>query len=261
MREYLVRKGKYKGLHIIYENADEFMKATGNPKPRRWAVDDITQSVTGDWIQAEDGYVTQILYYFQFKDKRTWVFRFPMGSFAAWRGKTGITKYRQFYAMFSVPNKGTLSQVNYSTSRMKDITKLRFATLVIAGMPLRDALVIANPIYKHTLNIYQAESKIRRLLMDEVVQAEIKRHVEAFKDDVKEVITLKDIVDRIKRHWDNVQKGSAQELKAIEFAMQIHDAITPDERGRGKRINNIGDTEEAKFTEEAAPLLGEQGKD
>ena len=62
MREYRIRYGNFKGSHPVYESVAEFKKSNPDISIRRWAIDMKYKAIeTGDWIEAEDGYVVQVL--------------------------------------------------------------------------------------------------------------------------------------------------------------------------------------------------------
>ena len=63
MREYTIREGSmYSGTHYIFENEEEFRSNISNltVKLYRWAVDDFRNYQVGDYVIAEDGYITHL---------------------------------------------------------------------------------------------------------------------------------------------------------------------------------------------------------
>jgi hypothetical protein len=107
MREYVIREGSmYAGTHNVYENPDECRSALKNPDMiiRKWAVDNYKKYEVGDYLQAEDGYVVQILAIREMKSKkqrqgRTTFIRFPMGTFAVYEKADRTVNYPRFYAI------------------------------------------------------------------------------------------------------------------------------------------------------------------
>jgi len=259
LREFVAREGsKYAGIHKVYESREEFRKENPIAKLYKWNTEEYMAIETGDWTEAEDGLIVQLLYRYninRLERLQTIVFRFPQGSFGVYHRMDGTWRYPQFYAMFTNGHKGSLS---HSSNRQSDFDKIRFAAMVMAGMDARQAYrSVFQSNGRRFLTAGQLNSKVVRLFMDPIVQKEIKQHVVAFKDNVKGDITLKDVVDKIKSHWGSVKPGSAQEMKAIEFMMEIHDVVAVDESTGRKKIINRGDNiEDAEFTEESAPRLG-----
>ena len=268
MREYLLRgKSKYEGVHIIYDTIEEFHRLMPIAVVWKWAIDDlINQGDIGDWIQAEDGYIVQLLnrYPIKKKDKpiTTYAFRFPMGTFGASIRVDGSVKYPQFYAQFTTADKNSMSGKSRAL-RSNDINKVRFAMMVLAGMDPRKAYRAAFD-NRRFLTMAQIDHKIMRLFMDEIVRDEIKQSVVAFKDDIKKKIPMSKVIEKIVSHWDGVKSGSSEEQKAIEFMMEIHDVVIVDgSTGKRKITNKIEDAEEAELidSQNPAPRLGPSVED
>lgn len=263
MREYLLREGtKYAGVHTIYDTIEEFHRLMPVAVVWKWAIDDlINKAEIGDWIQAEDGYITQLLnrYPIKTKDKPVAVhaFRFAMGTFGVRIRVDGTARYPQFYAQFTTADKGSMGG-KCRALRSQDFNKIRFAMMVLAGMDPRKAYRAAFKNYTF-LTINQIDHKIMRLFMDEVVRNEIKQSVIAFKDDIKKKIPMSKVIDKIISHFDDVKAGSGEEQKAIEFMMEIHDVVIVDgSTGKRKITNKIEDAEEAELidSQNPAPQLG-----
>lgn len=265
MRYFYCRPGtKYEGEHKIYDNKAEFEKHEPQAKLYRWARDStiVTEMVTGEWVEAEDGYIVQLLARGYVKSRNgysvTETFRFPMGTFGVARRKDGTFKFPHFYAQFTNGDKSSLSGKTRS-SRMGDFPKVRFAAMVCGGMAPHMAFRSNFQEGKRFLTQFQIEKKILRLFMDPVVRDEINRHVIAFKDKIKDQITLDMIVERIIQHWNNVKPGTKQDQNAIEMLMEIHDVMVIDDTTKRKKIiNKVDDADEAEYRIEnnPAPELG-----
>lgn len=267
MRELVLREGtKYGGIHFVFESREEFRKKYPEAKLWKWNTVEALESEVGDWFEAEDGFIVQLLQKYDIIRQgitATRCFRFPQGTWGVHRKVNGEYKFPNFYAYFTCGDKSSLSH-RPPVHRVADYVKIRFAAMVMAGMDVRQAYrTNFQTDGRRFLTQHQLDSKIVRLFMDPVVQKEIKQHVAAFKDDVKNDITLRDVVDKIKSHWTNVKPGSAQELRAIEFMMEVHDVVAVDESTGRKKIINRGDRDiqDAEFTEESAPRLGPQNED
>ncbi len=263
MREFLCRPNtKHAGIHNIYDSVEEFRKYFPETKLYKWSEGNCLESEPGDWVQAEDGFIVQILERYTATNKvshrPTYAFRFPMGTFGVYVRMDGTIRFPLFYAQFTNGNKTSLSGLS-SSYRSNDYAKVRFAAMILAGMDPRQALRVNFQAARRFLTQHQIETKIIRLFMDEVVRKEIRKSVEAFKDDIKQRISMADIIEKITKHWNNVKPGSSQELAAINFMMEIHDVLVVDEVTRRKKVINKGDIEEAQFKEdnEPAPQLGQ----
>ena len=109
MREFFQRGGKFGGMHPIYDNYDEFRLAQPIAKLWKWGQEDVKDSEVGDWFQAEDGFIVQLLDKYPMKTKAQVTFvmcyRFPQGTFGARMHVDGTIKYPLFYAMFTCGKK------------------------------------------------------------------------------------------------------------------------------------------------------------
>jgi hypothetical protein len=264
LRRFVCRPGgKYAGEHKVYDSIEEFKKHQPQSKLYRWNTQEFMNIETGDWLEAEDGFIVQLLSrrVMMSKDSVTKrdIFRFPQGTFAVHQLKSGIYKFAVFYAQFTNGDKSSISGKQY-TAREADFPKIRFAAMVCAGMSPHMAFRNVFQPGKRFLTRQQIEKKILRLFMDPVVRKEIESNMLAFKDKIKHDIKLEDVINKIKSHWQSVKPGSAQEMSAIEFMMEIHEVLVIDETSkRRKVINKMDDAEEAEILAEGipAPLLGE----
>ena len=260
MREFVCRPNtKFAGIHPIYDSYEEFRIAQPIAKLWKWGQELIVDSVVGDWFQAEDGYIVQLLqkYDMHNKAKVTYVtcYRFPMGTFGVTKRVDGSIRYPLFYAQFTMGIKGRLATNSYDGLNTSQYAKVRFAAMVMAGADPRTAYKSCMPAGKRFLTRTQLEKKIMRLFMDPVVGKEIKQHVKAFKDELAQKITLNDIIEKIQNHWKNVKPGSSQELAAINFAMEFHDVVVTDEAtGKKKMINKGDEVQEDYELEDSTPF-------
>lgn len=256
MREYKIREGsRYEGTHIVYDHPEEFKKHNKTKKLFVWNESNIKDLEIGDWVVAEDGFVTQCLNIRKQIDQyRTCYFiRFPMGTFVVYLGKKGF-KYYRFYAMFTSPDKNSISNRSRA-HRSNNHLKLRFASMVSGGAePIKAYLIAFN--VKNTLTWEQLNRKVTHLFMDEVVQGELKSAMQQFKQDISAEITIADLLKKIKSYWDNVKPGSAQEFRAIQLAMRAHNVNIEEKQPAQKKLtkSEARKIQEAEYTDDTPPL-------
>ncbi len=233
MREYTIREeSMYSGIHLLYENEKEFRSSLPhtNVKLHTWAVDDYREYTVGDYIQAEDGYIVQILVIKEMKSKkqrkgRTVFIRFPMGTFAVYEKADGTVNYPRFYAQFTTGDKGSAggrSRSNFTGS--KDEAKRRFANMIFQGFDKRNAFRIAFDYYR-IITPSQIEGKITKLLQDKLVLSELRKLM-----DPQQVILKKEFPDdmllsHIKELLKYCKKGSPQHRKSIEFILALRGIV------------------------------------
>ncbi len=229
MREYTIRgENMYAGIHLIYENEKEFRSSlpNSNVKLHTWAVDDYREYTVGDYIQAEDGYIVQILVIKEMKSKkqrkgRTVFIRFPMGTFAVYEKTDGTVNYPRFYAQFTTGDKGSAggrSRSNFTGS--KDEAKRRFANLIVEGFDHRDAFRAAFGYYR-LLTPSQIERKITKLFKDKIVLEELHNLLEPYNENLKSKFPDKMLLDHLKDLLDKCKKGSAQHRENIMFILRL----------------------------------------
>jgi len=233
MREYVIREGSmYAGIHNVYENTDECRSVLNNPDVNihKWAVDDYKQYQVGDYVQAEDGYVVQILVIREMKSKkqrqgRTVFIRFPMGTFAVYEKADGTVNYPRFYAMFTAGDKasaGGRSRSNFTGNA--DEAKKRFATLIAEGFDHKDAFRTAFGYYR-ILTPSQIEKKITKLFNDKVVIQELRELIKPYNDNIKNKFPDKLLLGHLSDLLSKCKKGSLQHRENLRFIMALRGII------------------------------------
>ena len=229
MREYVIREGSmYAGTHNVYENADECRSALMNPNMiiHKWAVDDYKNYEVGEYVQAEDGYVVQVLTIREMKSKkerkgRTTFIRFPMGTFAVYEKADGTVKYPRFYAMFTAGDKGSAAGRSRSKfTGSADEANKRFANLIVEGFDHRDAFRAAFGYYR-LLTPSQIERKITKLFKDKIVLEELHKLLEPYNENLKSKFPDKMLLDHLKDLLDKCKKGSAHHRENIMFILKL----------------------------------------
>jgi hypothetical protein len=233
MREYVIREGSmYAGTHNVYENADECRSLLNNPGINiyKWSVDDYKQYKIGEYVQAEDGYVVQILAMREMKSKKqrqgkTVFIRFPMGTFAVYEKADGSVNYPRFYAMFTAGDKGSAggrSRTNFTGSA--DEAKKRFASLIAEGFDHKDAFRTAFGYYR-ILTPSQIEKKITKLFRDNVVIEELRQLIEPYNDSIKNKFPDKLLLEHLNDLLSKCKKGSAAHRENLRFIMALRGII------------------------------------
>jgi len=229
MREYRIRgESMYSGIHLLYENEKEFISSVpnSNVKLHRWADDDYNQYAVGDYVQAEDGYIVQILTIREMKSKkqrssRTVFIRFPMGTFAVYQRVNGTVYYPRFYAQFTTGDKGSASgrsRSNFTGS--KDEAKKRFANLIFSGIDNRTAYRLAFR-YKRIITNSQIDKKITAVLKDEIVVKELRTLSKPFRNKFDELFSVDKLLQQLQELLSNCKKGSAAHRENIKFILKL----------------------------------------
>jgi hypothetical protein len=229
MREYSIREGSmYAGTHNVYENPDECRASLNNPelKIHKWNVDNYRNFQVGDYVQAEDGYIVQILAIREMKSKkkrkgRCLFIRFPMGTFAVYERVDGTVNYPRFYAQFTTGDKGSVggrSRTNFTGNA--DEAKKRFANLIVEGFEHKDAFRAAFGYYR-ILTPSQIEKKITKLFKDKVVIEELRQLIEPYNDSIKNTFSDELLLKHLSDLLSKCNKGSAAHRENIRFILTL----------------------------------------
>lgn len=234
------------GEHIIYDNPKEFERERPGMKWYIWGYADIEKTEVGHWFRVDDGYVIQILHIKRFAGKTgqdTYFVRVPMGTFPVYMTRKGW-KWRQLYAQFSSPHKGSISQ----RSRLYTgghIEKIKFATLLISGVNLTLAVKMCYPNL-HRINKNQLLIKAAKLMDDIVVRSEIKTQLAKFKGDVQEKFGDERLIEELDLLLARSRKGSDAHRGNIQFIMELRGLYEPTNGKANKKMKSV---QEANFTE------------
>lgn len=229
MREYSIRGGSmYAGTHNVYENPDECRSHLKNPDVNihKWSVDDYKLYQVGDYLQAEDGYVVQVLAIREMKGKkerkgRCIFIRFPMGTFAIYQRVDGTVNYPRFYAMFTAGDKasaGGRSRSNFTGNA--DEAKKRFANLIVEGFEHKDSFRTAFGYYR-ILTPSQIEKKITKLFKDKIVLEELRELIQPYNDSIKTTFSDKLLLKHLRDLLNNCKQGSAEHRENLMFIMTL----------------------------------------
>ena len=264
MREYRIRYGDFAGSHSVYESVAEFRKSNPDVPITRWTVDMNYKAIeVGDWIEAEDGYIVQVLKVAILKSGNTkniirTAIRFPMGNFLCYDRVKKPTRIPQFYAMFSHPNKVSFTDspttgVNRSSAHM-----IMWAEMVLNGMHPFDAYRAVFNDHKGYTSA-QMMHKIIKLVHNRHVRKAIMSFLNSFSKKLKAKIPEDDIVNAIVEYWEAAKKkpGTTAHLAGIKLVKEIYQD-NDKFQFRPQLPANGENTEDADFTlEEADPPVKE----
>lgn len=192
MRIHTIRKGNFKGEHIIYENPGE---ANSHGVDKIIAPWHSSQTGSGDWVVSDDGYVVQCLKRYPLINKRhksgqwTDCFMFPQGTFTVYHGRNGFKKIKNFYAQMSSNKRTSLGTETSSLGKFMTVRKKEFVTLMSLGFDAYTSYVKAYNV-KNT-NVGYITIQINKLLSDERVQEALMEALKPFMEKVEQQIVAK----------------------------------------------------------------------
>jgi hypothetical protein len=167
-----------------------------------------------------------------------------MGTFAVYMTKKKGWVWRQLYAQFSVPHKGSISQ----RSRLYHgghIQKIKFATLLISGVNLTLAVRMCYPNL-HRLTKNHLLIKAAKLMDDIVVRSEIKNQLAKFRGDIEGKFGDERLIDELDMLLSRSKKGTESHRGNIQFIMELRGLYEPTNGKSSKKIRSV---QEASFTE------------
>ena len=223
MREFHILVGMYQGDYPIYEGIEEFHKYHPDKPFRLWGRDQNPFDFKiGDWVEALDGYIIQLLYTKKMNHARgCYAMRFPMGTFTSFLLVSGVWKYSKLYAQFTAGDLNSLSGKSYQNrTKLQSWKKEKFAKLVAMGIQPHTAYIQADYPWRSKYNIM---AKIGALLMDEEVVDIVKQNNMMYLDKIKEDETFSDenMVEYVKDFMKHVRRGSQVHLNSIVPLLQL----------------------------------------
>ena len=255
MREYRIRYGNFAGSHWIYDHPKEFNEKIPDVGFKRWDQDiDFKSLQSGEWIEAEDGFITQLLKVYYLEDKKAigkvrYVIKFPMANITCYDRKTKPPRIPRFLAGISFPNMnlvGGLQQLDF-----KDEQKVMWGELILQGVKPMEAYRVAfNDKSYYTSG--QWLTKLVRLMQDPKIRKLIMAYIKRFSNSLKAEFSEDDLKEKIIAHGKSVKAGSTGELAWIKFIHEIYkeeDAKPFGFIGRGKIPQQITTGEQAVDTE------------
>jgi len=224
LREFRIRYGEFAGPHIVYDSVAEFQDRNPELKYLRWDQQiDFVNLEPGTWVEAEDGFVVQILKCSTWTSKWSvqYVIRFPMSTMRCYHRKTKPPRVPQFYAGVVHRNTRAISNSSSKALRMNDARSVAWAEFITLGAdPVAAYRMVFGDNKAYTTG--QMLNKILNLIHNPTIRKAIMSYLKNFKDKLKESISENDLRDKIVNHYKSVKKGSSAELAAIKFIHEIY---------------------------------------
>lgn len=223
LREFYIDRGKYKGTYPIYE-PDEFKKLYPYIKYKRWGrEEDLMDIQSGDWIEANDGYITQCLNVVHYVKGNSIFCRFSMCTVANYHNPVnGKSYWGKFLAQPSSIDPNSLSGRPALNDRglRSSTMKLAFAKLLASGMNFLDAynaVICKDKVFRYNSLKYTAINRIIKLMGDPIVVKAIQEHKKGYINRLKNDKAFSDenMIKLIKDFMENVRKGSIVHLESI----------------------------------------------
>ncbi len=262
MRTFTIRRGKYAGEHIIFDNPAEAKEHKIDKPKQPWYADSVK---AGHWVVADDGYVIQCLHRIRLVNKRhisgqyTDAFRFCNGTFYAYRDKDGIKHIKNFYAVATKAQKNSLGTAG-KLGRYMTSNKKHFVTLVAGGMDVYHAYLQAFKV--STISPKGILIQINKLMNDERVREELMAQLKPFMVQVEESIKEKTgkgslmefLVDQISELMVDPKSNTPKERRQnIKLLVELFKRQLGIESSMGKK-----EIENAQYEEIQPPALGVQ---
>jgi len=263
VRTFTIRRGKYAGEHIIFDNVEEANKHNILNPIQPWYSEDVK---AGTWVVADDGFVIECLYRFKLVNKRhkngqyTDGFRFCNGTFYVYYAKDGVKHVKNFYAVCTKAQKNTLGTAG-KLGRFMTANKKHFVVLVAGGMDIYHAYLRAFQV--KTISPKGILIQINKLMNDERVREALMEQLKPFMVQVEESIkekTGKDslmdfLVDQVSDLLtDPKSKMPKERRQNIKLMVELFGR----QLGITSPFKSKKEIEEANYEEVQPPQLGVQ---
>lgn len=259
-RNYILRGGKYEGVYQIYNDVEEFQAKLSGVPYLTWSVCNPSEIATGGYIEAEDGFVLPILHVRCFihpvYKRETYFVRFPMGTFMVWRLVSGKFRWSRFYAMYTVNDKSSGSQLQYTTHRGVDKLKQRFGILIAGGMKPVQAYLLAFGVDPNRYTPGHLSNKATNLLREDIVMEEIRTTLQPFQDSINKRWSNEKLLEMMESHDINVKPGTATYQKWMEFIMELRGLISSSKSKAALNVKDPDSVPDASYSEVPANQIG-----
>jgi hypothetical protein len=257
VRKFRIRYGNYKGDHKIYATVGAFREDYPDVPLIQWPHIDMNTVQPGFWVEAEDGWITQILNIYKMPKPKnwigettfnSWVFRFPMTGFIVYNRKDGSVRIPHLYAAHTTSDKYGNSESR--VMRSNDKQKAMWIEMVIQGIdPLEARRICFND--KRVLTYTQEINLVVRLIRDKLVKDAIMSYISKMTKVITKKVTAEDFADRILKFYDKTgeKPGTADDLKGIRLMKELLIAI---DKIPSDRVDEI---EDAEYIEDDIPQL------
>lgn len=188
MRKFTIRRGSFKGTHIVYDSLEEARKHNINDVKDPWYSPDVA---VGDWVVSDDGYIIKCLSRNKLINKRhrngqyTDCFRFPQGTFYVYYDKKGEPHIKNFYANVANSNKSSLGNTS-RLGRFMTIAKREFVLLMSMGYDPYSSYIKA--FNKNTSTPAHIMIQVNKLLTDPLVREALMEAMKPFMEEVQEKV-------------------------------------------------------------------------
>lgn len=263
MRNFTIRRGNYKGTHIIYDSIEEAHAHNIKSIKEPWHDKDVT---VGDWVVSDDGYVVKCLARRKMINKRhrhgqyTDTFRFPQGTFYVYYDKSGEPHIKNFYASVTNSNKSSMGNTS-KLGKFMTIAKREFVLLMSMGYDPYSSYIKA--FKKNTSTPAHIMVQVNKLLTDplirEALMEAMKPFMEQVQSKVKELSGVDDLnklaVEDIAELLVSKPKQMKDKIAKTKFFLDMFGhqlgIIAPDKKTR-KEI------QDAEYEEVPPQFLGER---
>ena len=237
MRLYRRWYGKYKGEYKIYENPVEWKNSEDSEGRNiyKWGEFDVRELKTGDWIEALDGYVIQVLKVTPIGtgSQIRWWITFPNGtSIVYWVESKKRWHWYRYFAQFTTGDYTKMtggSRVTNGYTYFRDFTlddtkRKQFGMMVARFVP---PYVAYKEIYGKTrdLTLATMTKEILKLMCDEIVKDEVDKVTKTFlkklREDDDPLLSDEGMTNYIKDFMRFVRKGSKTHLESIEPMLKL----------------------------------------
>lgn len=225
MREFRVRRGLLKGEYIIYDSIKEFQDNNPGVEYKVYP-DDIDNLEVGDWVQAEDGYILQLLHIkkpFLRGDNPNKVtqYFFCNSTPYATRGKKGV-KTRKFYGQFAYPNNHRLSDGIVDIK----INEALFMDMVLRGEPILKAYYLCLHKKQRPVNKIRATIEIFNIFRNKKIMEAFDNKLPTLLTELAKEFDEKWVKDQLKDLIDNSKKGTKDHRENLKFIMELQGMVT-----------------------------------
>ena len=218
MREFYIDNGNYKGIHYIYDSIEEFQEKNPTATFKRWQREDSIKDIEiGDWVQVNDGYITQCLNKTFAKSGRTTFVRFPMKTGIVQKLSSGRETWQRVFAQTANIDAGSGSGKTAAKRGTKRNTKkAAFASFILAGYTYKQAYEKAGFEWI-TVSSSQYKADLIEVLLDPMVQEILKQKSQDYLSKIKndEAFSDENMIQFIKDFMVNVRKGSVSHLNSL----------------------------------------------
>jgi len=262
MREFVVKKGKFEGIHKIYNDAKELLENTGISFIRKpWSH---PEARSGEWCYMDDGFIMQLLHHGELISKKTGkkveTYRFPIGSRAVYLRKRDNTRVAPLlYSTNPSVNKSALVTQGYDRAigGSYDSRKKLWVNLVADGL---EPLEATRVVYKG-LKPFRIVSVTNKLIENDKIKEMVISKMVPFKEELEKQIKLItggtlleavsfEIAKLIGADSKSIKDLSTKIKTLLDVARITGDIRTPDSKSK------LFDAQETDFKEIIPPALG-----